>query len=64
MNRTAFLVDGFNLYHSLVDASRDTGGVGTKWLDLRALCASYLSGIGGGAQISQIVYFSALAVHR
>jgi hypothetical protein len=26
MNRTIFLVDGFNLYHSLIDAQRDSGG--------------------------------------
>lgn len=38
-------------------------GRGTKWLDLKRLCASYLSQIGGGAQLERIYYFSALATH-
>ncbi|MCC7142260.1 MAG: NYN domain-containing protein [Candidatus Eisenbacteria bacterium] len=63
MNRTSFLVDGFNLYHSLRDASRALGGVGTKWLDLRSLCDSYLYQIGGSAQTVGVFYFSALARH-
>lgn len=42
MNRTVFIVDGFNLYHSVVDAARDAPGATTKWLDLRKLCSSYL----------------------
>jgi uncharacterized LabA/DUF88 family protein len=36
MNRTMFLVDGFNIYHSLRAASSELGGAQTKWLDLRA----------------------------
>lgn len=65
MNRTTFIVDGFNLYHSVCDAGRHLGrsGVGTKWLNLRGLCASYLSLIGGDAQLERIYYFSALATH-
>lgn len=63
MNRVAFLIDGFNLYHSLKEAQRDLGGTGTKWLDIKGLCSSYLHLIGSGAEISQIYYFSALAQH-
>jgi uncharacterized LabA/DUF88 family protein len=63
-NRTIFLVDGFNLYHSLCDASRDLGKVSTKWLDLRALCNSYLPAIGGGAALEGVYYFSALAAYK
>jgi hypothetical protein len=63
MNRTVFLVDGFNLYHSLRTASEELGGASTKWLDLRALLASYLHAIGDGAFVQQIFYFSALASH-
>lgn len=37
MNRTAFLVDGLNLYHSLEEASRDSGGAPFRWLDIRSL---------------------------
>ena len=64
MNRTAFLVDGFNLYHSLKVASEDLGGVTTKWLDLRSLCVSYLSSIGNGARLESLIYFSAFASYR
>ena len=63
MTRTAFLIDGFNLYHSLRDASRDLEGAGTRWLDLLGLCTSFLNEIGGNAQVSEIGYFSALAHH-
>ncbi len=62
--RTVFLVDGFNLYHSLRDASVDLGGVGTKWLDLDSLCRSLLGDIRGGAELEGIDYFSALATFR
>lgn len=63
MNRTTFLVDGFNLYHSLRTASEEMGGASTKWLDLSGLLRSYLPNIGGGAQVERIFYFSALATH-
>jgi uncharacterized LabA/DUF88 family protein len=64
MNRTSFLVDGFNLYHSVKDAARALGtGRGTKWLDLRSLCSSYLGIVGGTATLQGIFYFSALATH-
>lgn len=65
MNRTTFLIDGFNLYHSVKTASRDLGlnGSGTRWLNLRLMCGSFLHLIGNNAQISKIYYFSALAKH-
>ncbi len=62
-NRTAFIIDGFNLYHSVIDASKDLGGVSTKWLNIRALCDSYLHLIGGNAQTQGVYYFSAPAHH-
>jgi len=64
--RTAFVIDGFNVYHSLVDASRSLGlpdESGTKWLNLRALCASYLPVFGVDAKLAGVHYFSALAHH-
>ncbi len=64
MNRVAFLVDGFNLYHSLQDASRDLGGATTKWLNLRALLTSHLHHIGGKSSLTDIYYFTALAGYR
>lgn len=63
MNRVAFLIDGFNVYHSAVSASRDLHGATTKWLNLRALCESYLYLAGGNAQTASVHYFSALATH-
>lgn len=65
MNRTVFLIDGFNLYHSVKKASLDLGleGTGTRWLDIDGLCRSYLHAIGNDAQIAGIHYFSALAKH-
>jgi uncharacterized LabA/DUF88 family protein len=63
MNRVSFLIDGFNLYHSLRQAGHHLRGASTKWLDLRALCSSYLHRIGSKAQLLEIYYFSALAKH-
>jgi uncharacterized LabA/DUF88 family protein len=65
MNRTTFLIDGFNLYHSVKTASHDLGlnGSGTRWLDIHSMCESFLHLIGNNAQTSEIYYFSALAKH-
>ncbi|MDI6807549.1 MAG: NYN domain-containing protein [Candidatus Eisenbacteria bacterium] len=68
MNRTVFLVDGFNLYHSVVEASRDATGTTTKWLDIKKLCFSYLpiAGKFGSekATLERVYYFSAPPTHR
>lgn len=68
MNRTVFLVDGFNVYHSLVQAQRDADGESTKWLDLRSLCDSFLPIAGRvaseRASLERIIYFSAPPTHR
>jgi hypothetical protein len=32
MNRVVFLIDGFNLYHSIVEASKDLNEASTKWI--------------------------------
>lgn len=65
MNRTTFLIDGFNLYHSVKTASRDLGlnGRQTRWLNIPSLCESFLHLVGNNAQTSEIYYFSALALH-
>jgi uncharacterized LabA/DUF88 family protein len=63
MNRTTFLVDGFNIYHSLRAASSELGGAQTKWLDLRALLSSRLYLIHPPAALEEIYYFSAIATH-
>ena len=68
MKRVVFLVDGFNLYHSLADAQRDAHGKTTKWLDLGSLCASFLPLVariaGERAELACIHYFSASPTHR
>lgn len=63
MNRIVFLIDGFNVYHSLENASKDLGGKSTKWLDIKSLCSSYLGNIGSNAILKDIYYFSAYATH-
>lgn len=60
--RVSFLVDGFNLYHSLRQAQKKTGKC-CKWLDIRALCESYLRNFGKEAVLKDIHYFSAYAFH-
>ncbi|MFC1490256.1 NYN domain-containing protein [Candidatus Latescibacterota bacterium] len=63
MNRTIFLIDGFNLYHSLVDIRTFLRGTSTKWLNIHSLCSSYLPLIDRSARLSDIYYFSSLATH-
>nr|VFK57633.1 MAG: Uncharacterized conserved protein, LabA/DUF88 family [Candidatus Kentron sp. TC] len=68
MNRVIFLVDGFNLYHSLIQAQKDAKGVTARWLDLEGLCSSFLPSIGriSGRRVTleRIHYFSASPTHR
>lgn len=67
MNRTTFLIDGFNLYHSLKKASNDNQNAQTRWLNLTALCSSYLYIVGQKtgqrATLANIHFFSALVDH-
>lgn len=63
MNRTIFLVDGFNLYHSTRDIGGDFGGLRVKWLNIHSLCRSFLPLISKDARLEHIYYFSAYAFH-
>lgn len=63
MDRITFLIDGFNLYHSVREAERHVEGRSTRWLDIRSLCASYLHLMGREAVLQEVHYFSALAKH-
>lgn len=54
MNRVAFFIDGFNLYHSLKDNTPDC-----RWLNLRKLCDHYIN--PEKETIAAIYYFSAIA---
>lgn len=58
------MVDGFNLYHSIIEALEVQPAASMKWLDLLALCRSYLSAIGRDATLERIFYFSALPEWR
>ncbi len=60
MSRVSFLIDGFNLYHSVVAASQDLNGASTKWLNIHSLCSSYLPDFGSAAKIESVHYFSAI----
>lgn len=61
--RVAFLVDGFNLYHSIRDAERHVAARPQRWLDLRAFCQEYVRHFGPTAVLNGVYYFSALAKH-
>ncbi|MBC8404495.1 MAG: NYN domain-containing protein [Planctomycetes bacterium] len=63
MNQVSILVDGFNLYHSLVDAEWKLQQC-VKWLDIQSLISSYPQVIGGRPVFSNLDYFSAFANHR
>lgn len=59
-----FLIDGFNLYHSIRNAMTDNKLVGGRWLDIYSLCRSYIYLFGTKAVVQDVLYFSALATHR
>jgi uncharacterized LabA/DUF88 family protein len=68
LDRVVFLTDGFNLYHSIRKARSDLIRAkrippSLKWLDLRALCTSYMHLLGKNAVLADVYYFSALATH-
>src|SRR5690606_18364375 len=67
----SFLVDGFNMYHSLNEL-QGVSKASVKWLDLMALCKAYLpsvrSNIGEPVDLAKVHYFSArpdfLSAHK
>jgi uncharacterized LabA/DUF88 family protein len=61
--RVAFLVDGFNLYHSLCSATDQGAFTPLKWLDLHSMCRALLPSIGVDASLASIDYFTALPGH-
>jgi uncharacterized LabA/DUF88 family protein len=65
MVRVAFLVDGFNLYHSVLDAEKQIHQR-LHWLDIAGMCSAQLSSIRqtvGRCEMGDVYYFSALAHH-
>lgn len=62
--RVHFLVDGFNLYHSIKAAEKRLGSGPLRWLDLEGMCTTILrSSLGPAAVSTGITYFSAFAMH-
>lgn len=63
MNKVTFLIDGFNVYHSILQLRDDTGH-STKWLNLFSLCSSYIPTLFGKEhKLESVYYFTALAEH-
>lgn len=60
--RVIFLIDGFNLYHSICDAQKDSG-LGSKWLNIYSLMSSYLEHLSNDAFIENIYFFTAIRTH-
>ncbi|MBV9111158.1 MAG: NYN domain-containing protein [Gemmatimonadetes bacterium] len=61
--RVAFIVDGYNLYHSIRDAEKVVADRPMRWLDLSSLCCSYLHHFGRNATLQGVYYFSAVPRH-
>lgn len=65
--RIAFLIDGFNLYHSIKDVIADGHGTShLKWLDVPDLCAGIVRDcpdIPRVGRVESIHYFTAFAKH-
>lgn len=59
-----FVIDGFNLYHSIVDVINNDPKLRAKWLDIRSLCTSLLRQFDRKAELGSIFYFSAIAHHK
>lgn len=66
IQNVSFLIDGFNVYHSLDTLGKMTGA-SVKWLNLVGLCEGYLHAVRGAVgervELMQVHYFSALAEH-
>ncbi len=61
--RVTFLVDGFNLYHSVCRAERVLPGRSLKWLDLQSLFRAHLDLVSRDCVVGEIRYFTAYAYH-
>jgi uncharacterized LabA/DUF88 family protein len=62
MKSIAFIIDGFNVYHSALDVETSIGHC-VKWLNLDALCRSFLPLISNEGIVTSIQYLSAYAFH-
>jgi uncharacterized LabA/DUF88 family protein len=62
MKNVVFLIDGFNLYHSIEDIEKAEKHC-YKWLDLNSLCKSFMYLFGRDYFLQKIYYFTAIAYH-
>ncbi|MDD5338082.1 MAG: NYN domain-containing protein [Dehalococcoidales bacterium] len=62
MKNIVCLIDGFNLYHSIEDIEKSTGQC-YKWLDLYALCKSFVYLFGKDCVLNKVYYFTSIAYH-
>jgi uncharacterized LabA/DUF88 family protein len=62
MKNVAFLIDGFNLYHSIEDIY-DNNKVCLKWLNIYSLCQSFMYLFGKDYSLYKVFYFTAIAYH-
>lgn len=60
--RVTYLVDGYNLYHSIKELRKKLGHE-ARWLDLKSLFSSYLHLMGKTAKLESIYFFTALRKH-
>ena len=68
MAKVIFLIDGFNLYHSVSDAEEDSDKT-TKWLNIKSLCVNHYLPMFGQSlnirlELGEIFYYSAIPSHR
>lgn len=61
--RVSFFIDGFNLYHSLVETERRQPGLKIKWLDPIKLARHCLPSLGKDAVLVSIDHFTAIPEH-
>jgi uncharacterized LabA/DUF88 family protein len=57
--RVSFLIDGFNLYGSVVEVLKSKS-INCKWLDVHSLLSSYLPLIDNKARLEEIYFFTAI----
>lgn len=60
--KVSFLIDGFNLYHSIEDVEKYKG-IKAKWLDIKMLLHTYMGAIDAEAKFHSIFYFTTLRLH-
>jgi len=63
MKNISFLIDGFNVYHSLKDAAKVLGTYEIKWFNYQSFCRRLLKIMGNDSQINNILWFTSLPKH-